>query len=51
LKKTLNTFLAYFPKKESEAYEITSLSVCLSKMADVQTSEVDAKLAPFNVGP
>jgi hypothetical protein len=23
-------FLAYFPKKESEAYEITSLSVCPS---------------------
>jgi hypothetical protein len=23
-------FLAYFPEKESEAYEITSLSVCLS---------------------
>jgi hypothetical protein len=22
-------FLAYFPKKESEAYEITSLAVCL----------------------
>jgi hypothetical protein len=22
-----------------------------SKMADVQTSEVDAKLAPFNAGP
>jgi hypothetical protein len=27
---TLFSFLAYFPKKESEAYEITSLSVRLS---------------------
>jgi hypothetical protein len=40
----------------------TCLSVCVSvplinfsfnhtKMADIQTSEVDAKLAPVNVGP
>jgi hypothetical protein len=28
--KTVDFLLAYFPKKESEAYEITSLSVYLS---------------------
>jgi hypothetical protein len=26
----VSLFKAYFPKKESEAYEITSLSVCIS---------------------
>jgi hypothetical protein len=78
------SFQPTFLKKESEAYEIISLSVCLRvppnnfsikfsrevmplkvtstpyflsrtfnhfKMADVQTSEVDAKLAPVNVRP
>jgi hypothetical protein len=32
-------FLAYFPKKESEAYEITSVSVCPSVCVPLITFE------------
>jgi hypothetical protein len=37
-KQLICPFLAYFPKKESEAYEITSLSVSLSVCLSVCVS-------------
>jgi hypothetical protein len=55
-------FQPTFLKKKSEAYEITILPVCTRpyllipqlqpyQKADVQTSEVDAKLERFNAEP